>query len=441
VLGAEGEFLGFDVVVGNPPYIGHDFIVEKDFFKSKYESYNSFTDLYCLFIEQASQLIQAEGVLSFIVSNSFLRSDYGKSLRSYMHQNTSILELFDLNETKVFEDAVVNAAIVSLTRNKRKEFNAKIINDSLDKEESFSQFVASNCYTYDQQDFAIESWGLLRQNELKVLLKLIRSGSSLENLNTKIRLGIATGSNDAFIVSSEKTAELIATDPKSLEIIKPILRGKEIERYSYSKSGDNIILLKNGINGEDYPAVIQHLESFGKSFKKRGARGIKWYNLRAATFYEDFKSEYITWIELSNTNRFTLVSDEVYLLNSAYFLKAPEVIPSTFLLGVLNSRAVMYFIKSIAATSGVGTIRWFNTYVKQIPIPDGNSKYHLPISSLATQILTQKQSDPTADTTSLEAEIDVLVYKLYGLTYAEVLVVDGAFGLSEEEYNVSALPG
>ena len=433
VLGEEGAYLGFDVVVGNPPYVGHDFITEKSYFRDRYDSYNSFTDLYCLFIELTSYIISLKGESSLIVSNSFLRSDYGKPLRDFLYSNTSILKLYDLKETKIFEDATVNVVILAVTRSKL-EGPAKVVNRDFDLGANFFDFVVAHSFPYSQTDFDMDSWGLLSSSEISVMRKLNSVGLTLEARNTKIRLGIATGANDAFIISTEKSLQLQTESPKSAGIIKPILRGKEIERYSYSRSEDQIILLKNGVIGEDYPNIINYLHEFGDKFKARGAQGNKWYNLRAASFYDDFQSDYITWIELSDTNRFTIVTEEIYLLNSAYFLKAPEGILPKYLLSILNSKIALFFIRSIAATSGVGTIRWFNTYVKQIPIFDANLQTQEKLVSIVDQILHQKAQSPTADTSALEAEIDLLVYRLYGLTYAEVLVVDPEFGLEEEAY-------
>ena len=186
-------------------------------------------------------------------------------------------------------------------------------------------------------------------------------------------------------------------------------------------------MAKNGVNIEkDYTAIYNHLNSFGEAFKKRGAQGQDWWNLRACSFFDEFLKPKIVWIELSDTNRFSLCNEEIYLLNSAYFLIPPENLSPAYLLGILNSSLMKYFLEKIAATSGMGTLRWINAYVKQFPIvTPTNDKKNLAseIETLVTQILTLKEQNKDADTKDLESQIDQLVFKLYSLTQEEIDII------------------
>jgi hypothetical protein len=146
--------------------------------------------------------------------------------------------------------------------------------------------------------------------------------------------------------------------------------------------------------------------------------------LRACSFFDDFKKEKICWIELSDEPRFTLSKEEIYLLNSAYFMLPPDEISSKYLLGILNSKINHFFLSNLANTSGVGTLRMINAYVKQIPIPIKEKELATKIESLVDQILTAKQENPEADTSEQEAEIDRLVYALYGLSEEEIGIVE-----------------
>ena len=207
--------------------------------------------------------------------------------------------------------------------------------------------------------------------------------------------------------------------------IKPILRGRDISRYGYTLAGQYILLAKNGVNVEqDYPEIYEHLDSFGDRFKNRGAQGQHWTNLRACSFYDDFKKEKIVWIELTDQGRFALCDEEIYLLNSAYFLLPPQGVDSKFLLGVLNSSVIRFYLGLIAETSGMGTSRWINNYVKEFPIPMSPRSQQTQIIKLVNEILAER-TDPDKDVAALEKEIDRVVYSLYDLTREEIEIVEG----------------
>ena len=162
--------------------------------------------------------------------------------------------------------------------------------------DSFEDFVKINGFNYPQEYFNSKSWNLAEPKLVELQRKLESSGKTLEQLNTKIRLGIATGSNEAFLIDEDQKRKLCEKNPVNAEIIKPVLRGRDISRYNYTLSGQHILLTKNGVSVErDYPDIYKHLESFGDKFKNRGARGQHWTNLRACSFYDDFKKEKIVW--------------------------------------------------------------------------------------------------------------------------------------------------
>ena len=247
----------------------------------------------------------------------------------------------------------------------------------------------------------------------------------MNSCGRKIRLGIATGSNEAFLIDEDQKRDLCEKNPVNAEIIKPILRGRDISRYSYTVPRQHILLAKNGVNVErDYPDIYEHLESFGDKFKNRGAQGQHWTNLRACSFYDDFKKEKIVWIELSDSGRFALCNEEVYLLNSAYFLLTPSGIDSKFLLGILNSNTIRFYLSLVAETSGMGTSRWINNYVKEFPIPMVAPEQQTEIIEIVNQIHAAKISNPDTDTDELEKEIDKRVYALYNLTQEEIAIVE-----------------
>lgn len=248
-------------------------------------------------------------------------------------------------------------------------------------------------------------------------LRMESAGRTLETRNTKIRLGIATGANEVFVINEAKRQQLLSQNSANSEIIKPILRGRDVQRFVHDEPTYYVLLTKNGVNVEkDYPTVYQYLDGFGEKFKKRGARGKKWYNLRACAFLDDFQLEKIVWIELAEKGRFALCEDEIYLINSAYFLLPPPGLNAKFLLGVLNSKLIQFYMQLIAGTSGMGTARWINYYVKGLPIPEATPTEQAEIVELVDAILAAKHADSAADVKAHEGKIDIRINQLYGFT-------------------------
>ena len=424
VLDTEGGYVGFDVVIGNPPYIGHDKITEREIFKSTYSVFDSFADIYCYFFEKAIECLNENGTASFITSNSFLRAEYGKKLRNLLIKEGTITELINLDETQIFQDAIVNTAILSLKKGNF-DYKAKIVNSVYASENNFFNFIQDNLFYYEQADFKSQSWNLSKPNNLKLALKIKGHNKTLEQLGTQINLGLATGANEVFIINEEKRNEFLILDKNNENIIKPLLRGRDIKKYAVDNPNLYILLTRNELNVEkEYPTIFNYLDSFGDSFRNRGAKGKHWSNLRACSFFEDFKKEKIVWIELSDENRFTLSEEEIYLLNSAYFLITPVNIKAKFLLGILNSRLIKFYLQSIANTSGMGTYRWINIYVKEFPIPETPEAEQQPIITLVEKILSAKKATPQYDTSEWEKEIDKMVYGLYGLNEAEINIIE-----------------
>jgi REP element-mobilizing transposase RayT len=421
---------GFDVVIGNPPYVSHERIDNKDFLKNNFESYSSFGDLYIYFYELSLRITNTNGLTSMITSNSFLKADYGKPLRKLIQSDSEILEIINIENTQIFSDATVNTVILTFSQNKNKNALAAIVNSEF-KEFDFNSFIAKNKFHYSQEDLDIESWNLIRPNILKLKRKIKSGNKSLEEFNTKIRLGIATGDNNVFIIDELKKNELIEKDNRNSELLKPILRGRDIDRYFYTSPNLYLILTKNGINVEkDFPVIFDYFNSFGDNFKKRGAKGQHWTNLRACSFFDDFKEEKIIWIELSDTGRFSLCNDEYYLLNSAYFLIPPKNLKAGYLLSLLNSKLMKFYLQQIAATSGVGTLRWINNYVKEFPIPalSFNEQIHFQHQSEKIITLINHFNDinyklqRTLKRKFEDIEINKKLENWYELTYTELIL-------------------
>lgn len=444
---------GFDVVIGNPPYVSHDRIEYKEFLSKNYKCYSSFTDLYSFFYELGVNILKESGHLYFITSNSFLKAEYGRNLRKVIIDNTTIKDVNNIDETQIFGGAIVNTVLVHLIKNKiGLPETANIVNNIFDElKEDFYSFISKNTFVCNQDYFTYGSWSLAKPENEVLKRKIANSWKTLENLNTQIRLGIATGDNDVFIIDESKRKELINEDSKNRDLIKPILRGRDIERYSFKFQNLYILLTRNEINVElEYPTVFKYFDSFGDKFKNRGAKGKHWTNLRACSFFDDFSKEKIVWIELTDKPKFTLITEEIYLLNSAYFLLPPEGIQPKYLLALLNSKVLSFYLKMIANTSGMGTSRWINIYVKEFPIPMLSQAEQEPFISKVEFILNRNQEVVELKNNFINyisgrfgiSNNSTKLENWYSLTFKELIkeIKTQKVNIdSQEEYNLSSL--
>lgn len=424
---------GFDIVIANPPYISHDKIANKETIKT-FKSYEPFADVYCYFLERCIYMQSEKGLLCFITSNSYLKAEYGLPLRKLLNKENRIVQLINIEDMQLFQSAIVNTAIIIAQKKfDNKNSQALIVNAGAKEITDFPSYINNNKFYYDQEEFQAKSWCLLPVNILAVRRKIQQSGKTLEEYHTKIRLGIATGANEAFIIDNRQRTIFKNLNGKNLRIIEPLLRGKDIYRYGYKLPDLYILLTKNEIDvKKEYPDIYNYLNSFGDKFKKRGAKGKHWTNLRACAFFDDFKKEKIVWIELADKGRFALCNEEIYLLNSAYFLIPPKDLSSRYLLGILNSTVIQFYLHSIAETSGMGVTRWINTFVKEFPIPNITIGQQKPIEKKVSEILSLTNNgdyldkpDKQAQVSALERQINELVYALYGLAPEEIEIVEG----------------
>ena len=266
---------GFDAVIGNPPYIQLQKSIDDekgsklgDLYQNlDFKTFAKTGDIYCLFYEKGYRLLRAGGVLSFITSNKWMRAGYGEKLRAFLAAKTNPVKLIDFGSQKIFESATVDVNILSFIKGKNENRTVAC---------TVKEDCKSNLSVYVEQHSSIgsfdnaESWVILSPLENSIRSKMRMQGVPLSEWDLAINYGIKTGFNDAFIISTEKKDELIAADPKSAEIIRPILRGKDIKRYQYSFAGLWLINVHNGIkkenvppiNVEEYPAIKDHLEQF-----------------------------------------------------------------------------------------------------------------------------------------------------------------------------------
>lgn len=429
VLDEDGRFVGFDCVIGNPPYIqlqkmGADADALQ---KMNYDTYERTGDIYCLFYEMGMRLLKPGALLSFITSNGWMKSAYGKSLRTLITERYHPSHLIDFAGYKVFDSATVDVNILSIINSHTlsQETTACSIKKDEFEIEKLSDYVQTNAVISCFQ--SAESWSILSDIERSIKAKIEAAGVPLKDWDIQINYGIKTGFNDAFIIDSAKRNIILdacqSNDERQRtdEIIRPILRGRDIRRYSYDWSNLWIINTHNGIRDnierihiEDYPAVKQHLDSYWDRIETRADQGDTPYNLRNCAYLDDLTKTKIVWIELSDESKFTLCTDLIPL-NTVFFLTGTHL---HHILGLLNSKLIhWYFTRCLGTSSGVGTNRWLKYTVEQLPL--------IPYSDDKLSQWVAERLLPNANIEICEKEIDKLVCELYSLSPDEKSFIIG----------------
>ena len=422
---------GFDVVIGNPPYIQlqkNDGELGSLYKNAGYTTFVRTGDIYQLFYEKGCQLLKCRhGLLSYITSNSWLKAKYGETLRRYFSEQHTPLRLLEMGKD-VFENAIVDTSILLLREGNSDKVNPVIIAVDMDKLHT-KDFPPSVSLWGQTRPDSEKPWSILSHAEHSVMDKMMAKGTLLKDWNVAIYRGVLTGYNKAFLIDNDAKDALIAKDPNSAKIIKPILRGRDIQRYRAKWAGLWLIDTHNGyddvpaVNIDNYPAIKNHLDRFYPRLEERRDKGRTPYNLRNCAYYKDFAKEKLFWIELVENGRFAYDDSGIYG-EATSFIMTGECIK--YLCAVLNGELARWFLEQVAPTSGMGTLRWKKIYVEALPIPKISAVKQQPLIQLVDCILATKAADPDADVSDLENEIDQIVYLLYDLTPEEIAIVEGA---------------
>ncbi|GAA8580946.1 class I SAM-dependent DNA methyltransferase [Helicobacter pylori] len=448
VLDDEGDFLGFDCIIGNPPYIRQEHIKDiKPLLQKQYQDfYNSTADIYTYFFALSYHLLKEKGFNAFITSNKYARARYGTKLRELLLKKTTLVSYMELNALKVFESATVDTSIMNfIKQDPPKESDFKYYEPTPDDK---SDLKRARSLPMKQNALSTESFIFADSTLLDLRDKMESVGTPLKDWDIQIYRGILTGANEAFIITTEKREEILNAcktqeERKRTEaLIKPILRGKDIKRYSYEWAGEWVINTHNGytsnlkfkippIDIEKYPATKAHLDANWDTIATRSDQGDTPYHLRNCAYLEDFEKEKIVYGEIVQEPRFYLDNGECEL--GYFYAEATSFILTGehlhYLLGMLHSKLITFAFKTFYAGGGLGEsgYRYKKAFIERLPIPKitpENQELARKITDGAKQILALKEKDPKANTQRLEKEIDALVYQLYNLTDEEIKIIE-----------------
>jgi adenine-specific DNA-methyltransferase len=438
---------GFDIVIGNPPYIQLQKAYDA---KRKYadlyigEGYTTFDrrgDIYCLFYERGMELLRPNGVLAYITSNKWMRAGYGEKLRDYFAKHTNPLLLIDLGPG-VFESATVDTNILLLQRAPNQHrLHAFTYTD---RTQSLRDTVRT--HAAPMPPLAKDAWFIGGDAEHRLKQKIEAIGKPLREWGVNIYYGIKTGLNDAFIIDTATRQRILdackdaAERQRTEAIIKPILRGRDIRRYTYEWKGLWVIAIPAGWTNdhrgrepaEDFinrvlPSLMNHLRPFETKARARDDQGDYWWELRPCAYYAEFEKEKVVYSEIVREPQFHYDTEQFFVEATAFLMTGSQ---TKYLCALLNSKPVAFFFKRYYAGGGLGEegYRYKKAFLENLPIPPitpENQSLVSQIESLVDQILARKRGNPNADTRDLERDIDQLVYRLYDLSPDEIRLVEG----------------
>ncbi|MBD2131829.1 Eco57I restriction-modification methylase domain-containing protein [Sphaerospermopsis sp. FACHB-1094] len=393
---AEG---GFDVVIGNPPYIRQELLSPfKPYLQENYQTYDGVADIYIYFYEKGLNLLKPEGILSYIVTNKWLRSGYGEALRRFFSQSSVFEQIIDFGHAPIFEDADTFPCIVAVRKTKVSETereNKEVVICIVPREElpkiNLTQYVQNeeNSYTIPWSRFSANAWSLEPPAVDELMQKIQRVGVPLKEFTgVKPYRGIMTGFNEAFLIDDATKRKLILDDPKCAEIIKPLLRGQDIKRWCPEWDNLWIIFVKWDCPINNYPSVLFWLEEHRKGLElrpevKQGR--FPWYALsRYGSGYSHlFEQPKIVWKDLSTYSEFCFDNTGIFTNDLCFIFSSSDL----WILAVLNSPLMWYYLSRTTIHGLNETLRLKNIYMENLPIAQPTAEIRAEVEEIVTRLI------------------------------------------------------
>ncbi len=426
---------GFDVVIGNPPYVRQEAIKTiKPQLKAEFQKFFCGTaDLYTYFFHKGLQLTKENGHLCYIVPNKFMRAGYGKNTRQLLVTDTTPKIVIDFGDSPVFEQTTYPAIVLlEKTLSPANGSNQTLVTAIQTAEEigQIAKVAQQRGFRISLSDLSAESWTLENPTVLNLLKKLKQVGVPLgDYVNGRFYRGILTGFNEAFVIDATTREKLIAADPKSEEIIKPWLRGRDIKKWWAEWASWYLINIPSSANKEwswsiaknetkaqqlfkkSYPAIHDYLGQWETKLRKRDDQGKFFWELRSCAYYAEFAQPKIVWGNLATQAKFA------YDTTGSYVSAPANLIPTTdlYLLALLNSPLCEWFISLKAATRAGGFFEFKPMYVAELPVFPATEWQKAAIVETIQKILT----DSTGRKYVWMEEVNEQLFDYYQLTTAE----------------------
>ena len=428
---------GFDIVIGNPPYVRQELIrpIKPTLKRLFPEVFTGKTDLYVYFYKRGTELLQASGILTYISSNKFLRAGYGKKLRAFFTDKMRLHRLLDFGSVSVFGASVDTCILLAENSTPGEEaFFAATFRDEADIPRLSDAF-QERAFSMHTHNLSPNGWALTLPKTLKLLEKLENIGTPLGNyVNGGLYRGVTTGCNAAFIIEESVRQQLIAEDARSEELIKPVLRGRNLKKWKTESTGYYLIFTRQGIDIDQYPAIKRYLSQYRMDLQPKKSRGqkrgramgsYKWYEIQANTaYYRDFDKPKIVYRRIAKSLDAGYDTTGTFGLDTTFFIPTGNLT----LLAILNSRLFDWYTRHkvlpLNDPWAGGGLQFFAQYMEKIPIADMTSTQKAALSRLVKQIVAAPESDGVR---AIEREIDALVYELYGLTDAEIALIQRTY--------------
>lgn len=418
-----GISTGFDIVIGNPPYNplqDNNRALANKYQNLGYDTFECKGDIYQLFFERGSSMLNPYGILSYITSNSWLKTEYGGKTRSYFSKHHAPYQLIEMGKD-VFESAIVDSCVLisSLNEENDTRYFPAIDMDDLSHYEFPPSLNSWNKIRLNGES----SWRILSDTSHTIMNKIETNGVPIKKWDVKFNRGITSGCNSAFFIKTDVKNKLIVHDKNSKKIIKPMLRGKDIRKFYLNWNDYWLINSRKGIKIINYPAIHKHLSKYRDVLSKKTGNN-KWFELQGSTSDElnsMFAKEKLFWADMSATGRFSYSNTMMYCNNKGYVMTGDSL---KYLCAVLNSNLIEWYIQNTAATTGMGLTEWTIVTVERIPIPKLSIKKQGPFISFIDIIDQNKSSDLNTNIQKYKERIDTLVYELYGLTSEEINIVE-----------------
>jgi hypothetical protein len=430
---------GFDVVIANPPYVRQESI--KAFKPQLKQSFGNFycgtADLYTYFYKRGLEILKPSGHLCFIAPNKFMRAGYGEKTRALLAGDATPEIVIDFGDLPIF-DATTYPSILLIEKAKPAPDAKTLVATFTDPSqlERLDETLTAVGFSMPVAALKPEGWTLERPDVLALMEKLRKAGKPLgEYVEGRFYRGVLTGLNEAFVIDEATRKRLIAEDPKSADLIKPWLRGRDIRKWKAQWAGLYLITIASSANrdwpwskerseaktrslfAKAYPAIHRHLSLHEDKLKIRDDKGKFWWELRSCIYWSEFERPKLVYQEIATFQSFGYAEDGLICNNKCFLI--PE--KNDFLLGLLNSKVTWWFLGNL--TSGlVGGARAMQMpYMEQLPIPSTTAAQKSPITERVRKILADPDSPAVP---SLEEEINQLTYDLYKLTTEEVKIIE-----------------